>query len=70
MKVQRYDVYGNNLTDESKNGDWVKYEVAAKLKKRVEELEKVLREIGDFDCNCFEDDSCAACLAQLALEAT
>jgi hypothetical protein len=35
---------------------------------RVAELEKALREIGDLDCECFEDENCAVCLARLALE--
>ena len=38
------------------------------LMQKIGRLEKALREIGDFDCECFEDDSCAVCLARLALE--
>jgi hypothetical protein len=35
----------------------------------IARLRAALQEIAGFDCACFEDDSCAACLAILALEA-
>jgi len=43
---------------------------AAGLAMRVKNkrLRAALRVISDFDCDCFEDDSCPACLARLALE--
>ena len=44
-------------------------ELAAKGKE-IARLRATLEVIADFDCDCFEDDSCPACLARLALEMT
>ena len=43
---------------------------AAGLVMKVENkrLRAALKVISDFDCDCFEDDSCAACLARSVLE--
>jgi hypothetical protein len=38
-------------------------------RKEIARLRAALQEIAGFDCACFEDDSCAACLTTLALEA-
>ncbi len=45
---------------------------AAGLAMKVEnkKLRAALKVIADFDCDCFEDDSCAVCLARLALKET
>ena len=67
MKLQRWSRHNGDYV-KTTNGPWVLAADAKALEKRVEELEKALREIGDFDCECFEDDNCAVCLARLALE--
>jgi hypothetical protein len=48
--------------------DVVLKEVAEKLEAENKRLRESLKVISDFDCACFEDDSCAACLARLALK--
>ena len=44
-------------------------ELAAK-DKEIARLRAALKVIADYDCECFEDDSCGVCLARLALEPT
>jgi hypothetical protein len=38
--------------------------------KEIARLRAALKVIADYDCECFEDDSCGVCLARLALEPT
>jgi len=73
MKLQRYEphMYAS-LLGESRilfeacdTGKWVKEDEALA---EIARLRAALKVISDFDCDCFEDDSCDACLARLALE--
>jgi hypothetical protein len=73
MKLQRYEphIYASLLGDSrilfeaSDTGEWVKADEALAETARLSEA---LNVISDFDCDCFEDDSCGVCLARLALE--
>jgi hypothetical protein len=74
MKLQRYDIchdsFDINVSLSKKvspYGEWVKADEALE---EIARLRATLKVISDLDCDCFEDDSCAVCLARLALEPT